>query len=79
MATAKVTLIEDYKEEPRRPRWASFSPDGKTILFARNHNLYMMDAANYEKALKNANDTTIVGNAAHEGRRGALQLRGHGA
>ena len=55
-----MTLIEDYKEEPRRPRWASFSPDGKTILFARNHNLYMMDAANYEKALKNANDTTIA-------------------
>ena len=59
MATAKVSLIEDYKEEPRRPRWASLSPDGKTVLFARNHNLYMMDTANYEKALKNANDTTI--------------------
>ena len=44
----------------RQPRWASLSPDGKTIIFARNHNLFMMDAANYEKARKNANDTTIV-------------------
>jgi dipeptidyl-peptidase 4 len=60
MATAKLALIEDYKEEPARARWASFSPDGKTILFARNHNLFMMDAANYEKARKSATDATIV-------------------
>jgi dipeptidyl aminopeptidase/acylaminoacyl peptidase len=60
MASARVSLIEDYPEEPRRPAWVSTSPDGKTILFARNHNLFMMDAANYQKALKNANDKTIV-------------------
>ena len=28
-------------------------------MFARNHNLYMMDAENYAKALKNANDPSI--------------------
>jgi dipeptidyl-peptidase-4 len=60
VATAKVTLLEDYKEEERQPRWASLSPDGKTVIFARNHNLFIMDAANYEKARKNANDTTIA-------------------
>ncbi len=60
LATARVTLLEDHKPEPRPLRWASFSPDNKTILFARNHNLYMMDAENYAKALKNPNDTTIV-------------------
>jgi dipeptidyl aminopeptidase/acylaminoacyl peptidase len=60
MATARVTLLEDYKAETRQPRWASLSPDSKTVLFARNHNLYMMDAENYAKALKNPNDTTIV-------------------
>jgi dipeptidyl-peptidase-4 len=60
MATARVTLLEDYKAETRQPRWASLSPDGKTVVFARNHNLYMMDAENYAKALKNPNESTIV-------------------
>lgn len=60
MASGKVTLIEDYPEEPRRPAWASFSPDRKTVLFVRNHNLFMMDAENFEKAQKDANDKTIV-------------------
>ena len=60
MATARVTLLEDYKPEPRPLRWASFSPDNKTVLFARNHNLFMMDAENYAKALKDPNDKTIV-------------------
>ncbi|HEY7498495.1 MAG TPA: DPP IV N-terminal domain-containing protein [Vicinamibacterales bacterium] len=60
LATGRVTLLEDYKVEPRPPRWASLSPDGKIVLFARNHNLYMMDAENYAKAQKNPNDTTIV-------------------
>jgi dipeptidyl aminopeptidase/acylaminoacyl peptidase len=60
MASGRVSYIEDYPEEPRRPTWALHSPDGKTILFARNHNLFMMDAENYAKALKNANDKTIV-------------------
>ena len=32
------------------PPGLRISPDGKTIVFARNHNLYMMDAANYAKA-----------------------------
>ena len=27
MATAKVTLIEDYKKRNGQPRWASMSPD----------------------------------------------------
>ena len=60
MASGKVTLLEDHPEEPRRPTWASFSPDQKTVLFARNHNLFMMDAANFEKARKDANDKSIV-------------------
>jgi dipeptidyl aminopeptidase/acylaminoacyl peptidase len=60
MTTARVTLIEDYKEEPRPLRWASLSPDGKTVVFARNHNLFMMDAENYEKARKDPNDKSVV-------------------
>ncbi len=60
LATARLTLVEDYKEDPRPPRWAALSPDGKTIVFSRNHNLYMMDAENYAKAQKKADDPTIV-------------------
>jgi hypothetical protein len=60
MATGKVDLIEDDYRAPTRPRWPSFSPDRKTILFARNHNLFMMDAASYALAEKKADDPKIV-------------------
>jgi dipeptidyl-peptidase-4 len=60
MATGRVSLLEDYKVDARPPRWASRSPDNATVVFSRNHNLYMMDAENYAKAQKNPNDTTIV-------------------
>jgi dipeptidyl aminopeptidase/acylaminoacyl peptidase len=60
LASARVTLVDDNPSDPRPPRWASFSPDEKTVVFARNHNLYMMDADNYAKALKKADDPTIV-------------------
>lgn len=52
LATGKLTLLEEYKKPPERPKWASISPDGETIIFARHHNLYYMDKANYEKVLK---------------------------
>src|SRR4029434_4829464 len=56
----KLTLNEDYVVPPARPRWASLSPDEQTVVFARNHNLYVMDAANFAKAQKNGADTSIV-------------------
>jgi dipeptidyl aminopeptidase/acylaminoacyl peptidase len=60
MTTGKVTYLEEYKEPPRQPRWASISPDKRFVVFARNHNLFMMDAANYEKAQKSEKDTSVV-------------------
>ncbi|MGH9408492.1 MAG: DPP IV N-terminal domain-containing protein, partial [Vicinamibacterales bacterium] len=60
MATGALTLVEDHVRPARPPRWAQVSPDQQTVVFARNHNLYMMDAANYAKAQKNANDSSIV-------------------
>jgi dipeptidyl aminopeptidase/acylaminoacyl peptidase len=60
MATGRITYVEDYKAPEREPRWASVSPDKKTVVFARNHNLFMMDAANFEKARKSEKDTSIV-------------------
>jgi dipeptidyl aminopeptidase/acylaminoacyl peptidase len=58
LGSEKLVLLEDRL--PRKLRWASISPDDKTIVFARNNNLYMMDAANYAKAQKKANDPSIV-------------------
>jgi dipeptidyl-peptidase 4 len=59
LATAKLTLLEDF-QPPRKPRWASISPDEKTVIFARGHNLFMMDAENYAKAQKKEDDASIV-------------------
>jgi len=60
LATGKLTLLKDYEKPPKRPEWASISPDEQTILFGRHHNLYYMDKANYEKALKDEKDPDIV-------------------
>src|SRR6185436_7609362 len=59
LATAKLTLLTEFKP-PQKPRWASVSPDEKTIIFARGHSLFMMDADNYAKAQAKEDDTTIV-------------------
>jgi len=54
--------LSDFKKPKRNLRWASISPDGQTIVFAKKYNLYWMDKANYEKALVNEDDSTIVEN-----------------
>ncbi len=59
LATAKVSLLENF-QPPRKPRWASISPDEKAVVFARGHNLFMMDAENYAKAQKKEDDASIV-------------------
>ena len=59
IATGKLIQIEDYEKPPEKPRWASISPDGETILFGRNYNLFWMDKENYEKALKDEKDKDI--------------------
>lgn len=60
LATGKLVLLEGYEEPPKQPNWASVSPDEKTVVFARNHNLTMMDSANYQKALKDPEAKDIV-------------------
>jgi dipeptidyl-peptidase-4 len=58
--TKQLVELTGYKKPKRNPRWASVSPDGQTILFSKNYNLYWMDRANYEKAMVNEDDSTIV-------------------
>ena len=55
-----LTELTDYKKPKHKPAWASISPDSQTVVFARNFNLFYMDKANYEKAVKNEDDSTIV-------------------
>ena len=58
--TEQLVELTDFKKPKRFPRWASVSPDGQTVLFAKNYNLYWMDRANLDKAIKNEDDSTIV-------------------
>lgn len=57
--TAQLVQLSDFRKPKRNPRWAAISPDGNTILFVRNYNLFWMDRANYEKALQNESDSSI--------------------
>ena len=60
--TNQLVELSDFKKPKRNLRWASISPDGQTIIFAKQNNLYWMDKANYEKALQKEDDSTIFEN-----------------
>lgn len=55
-------LVEmlDAEKDPKRLSWANIAPDSSNVLFVRNHNLFMMDKANFLKAVKDEKDSTIV-------------------
>ena len=59
LATGKLALLPDFKPDPKKPGWAQVSPDDKTVVFARGHNLFMMDEANYKLALKDFGDPKV--------------------
>ncbi|HEY0298452.1 MAG TPA: DPP IV N-terminal domain-containing protein [Arachidicoccus sp.] len=61
----KDELIElkDFIRAKRKYGWANISPDAQTIIFVKHYNLYWMDTANYNKALKKEDDSTIVEHA----------------
>src|ERR1051326_6506978 len=59
MASGNVELLDDDYKGSQRPRWAQVSPDGKTVVFARNHNLFMMDADSFALAQKKADDPQV--------------------
>jgi|CXWL01.1.fsa_nt_gi dipeptidyl aminopeptidase/acylaminoacyl peptidase len=59
IATGKLSILHEFTPDPKKPGWAQISPDDKTIIFARGHNLFMMDAENYKLALKDFGDTKV--------------------
>lgn len=60
LASGKVSEVANYTKPKGKPSWASISPDGKTVLFTRDYNLYWMSGADLEKAKRNEKDSTIV-------------------
>jgi dipeptidyl-peptidase-4 len=60
LASTTLTEVKNYEKPKAKPTWGSVAPDSSAIIFARNYNLYWMDKANYLKAVKNEEDSTIV-------------------
>ena len=54
-------LLKTEKDElDKQLEWASVSPDKQTVVFAKDMNLYRMSYADYQKAKRNEQDSTIV-------------------
>lgn len=60
LATGRVSEVPEYKRPKRNPSWASVSPDGRTVLFTRDYDLYWMTGEDMDKAKINEKDSTIV-------------------
>ena len=56
----KLTHLKDKKKELDKPDWASVSPDGQRVIYAKDCDLYYMSIADYQKARKDEKDSTIV-------------------
>lgn len=58
--TRQLTHNVDKEADPKPIMWGAVSPDGKTVVYAKDLNLYRMSFADYQKAKKNEKDSTIV-------------------
>ena len=59
-STKKLTHLKDKEKEPDKLDWASVSPDGQSVVYAKDCNLFRMSMSDYRKAQKNEKDSTIV-------------------
>ncbi len=55
-----LTHLKDKEKDPKRLSWGSISPDKKTVVYAKDLNLYRMSYEDYQKARKDEKDSTIV-------------------
>ncbi|MDE6269026.1 MAG: S9 family peptidase [Muribaculaceae bacterium] len=60
MPSGQLTHLKDKEKETHELPWASVSPDGQTVVYAKDLNLYRMSRADYDKLLKDENDSTVV-------------------
>ena len=58
--TQTLTHLKDKEKEPKRLSWGSISPDKKTVVYAKDLNLYKMSYEDYQKARVDEKDSTIV-------------------
>ena len=58
--TKKLTHLKDKEKEPDKLDWASVSPDGQSVVYAKDCNLFRMSISDYRKTQKNEKDSTIV-------------------
>ncbi|SVA76513.1 uncharacterized protein METZ01_LOCUS129367, partial [marine metagenome] len=49
--TRDLRELANYESPDNHPSWASVSPDGQTVIFGREHNLYMMSGDDYVRIL----------------------------
>jgi dipeptidyl-peptidase-4 len=52
VGTQVLRELEDWEAPDNHPSWASVSPDGQSIIYARNHNLHLMMEDDYAKILE---------------------------
>lgn len=47
-----MTHLKDKEDDLKKIYWGSVSPDGKTVIYAKDLNLYRMSREDYEKRKK---------------------------
>ena len=58
--TKDLKHLKDKEKETKSLHWASVSPDGKSVVYAKDLNLYRMSREDYEKLKKDEKDSTIT-------------------
>jgi dipeptidyl aminopeptidase/acylaminoacyl peptidase len=51
VSTRQLRQLDDWEEPDSHPAWASVSPDGETIVFGRDFNLFKMSRSEYDRVL----------------------------
>lgn len=59
LQSQQLTQLQDSLLLKQHLAWAGFSPDNSKVVFAKKYNLYWMSMADYRKAQRNEEDSTI--------------------